>query len=335
MKYKQLDLVQRYQIEAYVKLGISQTKISQLIGVNRSTISREFKRNIGLRGLHSGVYRGAAAHQKAWQRHHTKHKRTKLTQEMKQQMKYWLEIKRLSPELIAIEWKHLGVDGISHEWIYQWIWNCKKSRKKQDLPYRNLYTYLCHGKRKRKRGNYYDNRGSISERVPISERPAVVESRNRIGDIEVDLMIGKQDGPPLLVMTDRATLITTLDKLKSKNADDIAAIINEKIDRLGSSWIKTMTFDNGKEFARHAKIRDHGNVKTFFTRPYTSQDKGTVENRIGLIRRWLPKGCDLNKISDKRIAEVEKMINNRKVKKFGYLTPLEKLKSTWSVALIS
>ena len=113
MKYKQLDLVQRYQIEAYVKLGISQTKISQLIGVNRSTISREFKRNIGLRGLHSGVYRGAAAHQKAWQRHHTKHKRTKLTQEMKQQMKYWLEIKRLSPELIAIEWKHLGVDGIA------------------------------------------------------------------------------------------------------------------------------------------------------------------------------------------------------------------------------
>jgi IS30 family transposase len=134
----------------------------------------------------------------------------------------------------------------------------------------------------------------------------VVESRNRIGDIEVDLMTGKKDGPPLLVMTDRATLITTLDKLKSKNADDIAAIINEKIDRLGSSWIETMTFDNGKEFARHAKIRDHGNVKTFFTRPYTSQDKGTVENRIGLIRTWLPKGCDIIKISDKRIAEVEK-----------------------------
>jgi IS30 family transposase len=150
----------------------------------------------------------------------------------------------------------------------------------------------------------------------------VVESRNRIGDIEVDLMIGKQNGSPLLVMTDRATFITTLDKLKSKNADDIAAIINEKIDRSGSSWIKTMTFDNGKEFARYAKLRDHGNVKTFFARPYTSQDKGTVENRIGLIRRSLPKGCDLNNISDKRIAEVEKMINNRKVKKFGYHTPL-------------
>lgn len=174
------------------------------------------------------------------------------------------------------------------------------------MPYRNLYAYICHRKRKRKRGNHYDNRGSISERVPISERPTVVESRNRIGDIEVDLMTGKKDGPPLLVMTDRATLITTLDKLKSKNADDIAAIINEKIDRLGSSWIETMTFDNGKEFARHAKIRDHGNVKTFFTRPYTSQDKGTVENRIGLIRTWLPKGCDIIKISDKRIAEVEK-----------------------------
>ena len=75
-----------------------------MIGVNRSTISREFKRNIGLLGLHSGVYHGAAAHQKAWQRNRTKHKMTKLTQAMKQQMKYWVEIKRLSPELIAIEW---------------------------------------------------------------------------------------------------------------------------------------------------------------------------------------------------------------------------------------
>lgn len=335
MKYKQLSLAQRYQIEAYVKLGKSQTEISSLIEVHRSTISREFRRNIGLRGQHCGVYRGAAAHQKAWQRHHTKHKRTKLTEAIKQQIKSWLEVERLSPELITVELKELGMETISHEWIYQWIWNCKKSNKRRDKPYKNLYTFLRHGRRRRKRGNYNDNRGVICERVPISERPVVVQSRKRIGDIEVDLMLGKKDGPPLLVMTDRATLITTLDKINSKNAVDIAAVINKRIDRIGTSWIKTMTFDNGMEFARHTEIRDHCKIKTYFTRPYTSQDKGTVENRIGLIRRWLPKGCDLKEISEKRIAEIEKMINNRKVKKFGYLSPIEKLKSTWPVALIS
>lgn len=335
MKYKQLSLAQRYQIEAYIKLGKTQTEIATLIEVNKSTISREFRRNIGLRGQHSGVYRGAAAHQKAWQRHRRKHKRTKLTETIKQQIKSWLEVERLSPELITVELKDLGMEIISHEWIYQWIWSCKKSNKRRDKPYKNLYTFLRHGRRRRKRGNYYDNRGVIAERVPISERPAIVDSRSRIGDIEVDLMFGKKDGPPLLIMTDRATLITTIDKLESKNATDIVAVIIKKIERVGTSWIKTMTFDNGKEFARHMEVRDQSKVKTYFTRPYTSQDKGTVENRIGLIRRWIPKGCDLNKITVKRVAEIEKMINNRKVKKFGYLSPIEKLKSTWPVALIS
>lgn len=96
-----------------------------------------------------------------------------------------------------------------------------------------------------------------------------------------------------------------------------------------------MTFDNGKEFAGHKKIADKHGVKTYFTRPYTPQDKGTVENRIGLIRRFLPKKTDLNIISEHRIKEVEQLINNRRVRKFGYISPIEKLKSTWPFALIT
>jgi IS30 family transposase len=96
-----------------------------------------------------------------------------------------------------------------------------------------------------------------------------------------------------------------------------------------------MTFDNGKEFAGYKKIADEHAVKTYFTRPYTSQDKGTVENRIGLIRRFLPEKTDLNSVSEKRIKEIEKLINNRRVTKFGYISPIEKLKSTWPVALIT
>jgi len=96
-----------------------------------------------------------------------------------------------------------------------------------------------------------------------------------------------------------------------------------------------MTFDNGKEFAGHKAIAEKHAVKTFFTRPYTSQDKGTVENRIGLIRRFLPKKTDLNLISQSRIKEIESLINNRRVRKFGYISPIEKLKSTWQVAFIT
>ena len=111
--------------------------------------------------------------------------------------------------------------------------------------------------------------------------------------------------------------------------------INAQISRIGSSWIKTMTFDNGKEFAGHTEIASTHNVKTYFTRPHTSQDKGTVENRIGLIRRFLPKKTDLNLISEDRIREIERLINNRRVRKFGYISLKEKLKSTWPVALIT
>jgi IS30 family transposase len=88
-------------------------------------------------------------------------------------------------------------------------------------------------------------------------------------------------------------------------------------------------------FALHHELRDKYRIKTFFTRPYTSQDKGTVENRIGLIRAFLPKGTDLNEISDQTIAEIEQKINNRPIRKFNYLTPKEKLLSYKTVALIT
>jgi len=99
-----------------------------------------------------------------------------------------------------------------------------------------------------------------------------------------------------------------------------------RLTNFNKPWIKTITFDNGKEFAYHYKIAEELNVKAYFTRPYTSQDKGTVENRIGVIRRFFPKKTDLIKISNQRIKEVEKLINYRPIRKFKYLNPIEKLK---------
>tara|TARA_B110000902_G_scaffold149938_1_gene172558 strand:+ start:2407 stop:2754 length:348 start_codon:yes stop_codon:yes gene_type:complete len=114
----------------------------------------------------------------------------------------------------------------------------------------------------------------------------------------------------------------------------VSSKIIEKLSRFDSSWIKTITYDNGKEFSLHEKIAKALNAKSYFTRPYTSQDKGTVENRIGVIRRFFPKKTDLREISNQRVREVERMINQRPVRKFNYLSPVQKL-NTKCVALIT
>jgi len=317
------------------EVGKSKSEISELIGVHKSTIGREFNRNIGKRGQHAGKYVPRLAQNKTVSRHKFKNKSVKFTGALKEQAADWLRNEQLSPELIAVEWKCMNIDGVTLECIYLWIWDCKKSNRREDETYKDLYKFLRHGRRRFKRGNYKNTRGTIKDRVSIEDRPEVVKDRKRLGDVEVDLMMGKDHNSALLVMTERATLITTLDKLEGKDSKIIQQLISQRISRIGSSWIKTMTFDNGKEFARHKEIADEYGVKTYFTRPYTSQDKGTVENRIGLIRRFLPKKTDLNLVSEYRIKEIEKLINNRRVRKFGYISPIEKLKSTWPVALIT
>lgn len=230
-----------------------------------------------------------------------------------------LKGERWSPELISHVGKQTGDCPLSHERIYQWIWHCKHGNRREDKPYKKLYLYLRHGKRRRKRGNRKDSRGIIPNRVSIEKRPLVVNKRKRVGDIEVDLMMGKNHKGALLVMTDRATLHTRLKKVASKNSDQMARTI---VRQLGKNVykVKTITFDNDKAFSAHQWIAGKLQGKAYFTRPYTSQDKGTVENRIGVIRRFLPKKTDLRLVTDKEIRSIENKINNRPVRKFNYLT---------------
>ncbi|MCU0400933.1 MAG: IS30 family transposase [Algoriphagus sp.] len=334
-KFNHLSPEQRYQIEILNKAGTKQVEIARLIGVHKSTVSRELKRNTGKRGPQAKVYSAKIAMERSKERHQLKRKKIRFTEALKEQARTWLEQDKLSPELIAAQWEKDGQQGVSHETLYYWIWKAKKSRHSDLIQDRGLYKHLRHGKRKQKRGNYRQNRGVIKERVPIDQRPEIVQNRKRLGDVEVDLMMGKNHQSALLVMTDRATLITTMDFLPSKEAELVKAKIKQRIEWIGASWIKTLTFDNDMAFALHHEIRDKYEIKTFFTRPYTSQDKGTVENRIGLIRAFLPKGTDLNEISDKTIAEIEQKINNRPIRKFNYLTPKEKLLSYKAVAFIT
>jgi len=326
-KFKHLSLAQRYQIEVLLKTGLSQTEISNQIGVHRSTVCRELKRSIPKRGQGYGVYSASNSQRKTNIRHKIKFKHAVFDEELKISARHLLKKEKYSPELISAYWKKKGKKGVSHETIYQWIWNAKHSKHRKFKGDQMLYQELKHGKRRRKRGRYKDSRGTIKNRIPISERPAIVDKRLRIGDIEVDLMIGKDHKSALLVMTDRASLLTALQKVESKDAKVVSEAMIKRLCRVNNSWIKTLTYDNGKEFALHQKVTEKTGAKAYFTRPYTSQDKGTVENRIGVVRRFLPKKTDLRKVSADEIKIIERSINNRPIRKFNYLSPIEVLKN--------
>lgn len=314
--YKQLSLEQRYQIEALMKAGIPQKEIAKTVGVSPSTICRELKRNVGSRGRLANCYFASNAHRKTDFRHRNKPKQVVFNDEMKQVVVNYLVNERWSPELIS---KCCPGKMVSHERIYQWIWECKHTNLAENRPYKKLYEYLRHGKRRRKRGNRKDSRGIIPNRVSIEKRPKIVEKRIRIGDYEADLMLGKNHKGVLLVLTDRASLHTRLRILPGKDSKTVRKGI---IDCLKKNKFKpkTITFDNDKAFSLHKDLVENSLIKTYFTRPYTSQDKGTVENRIGVIRRFFPKKTDLTFVSQNDVRIIETKINNRPIRKFNYLT---------------
>jgi IS30 family transposase len=317
--YTHLSQEQRYQIEALLKVGQSQKIIAELIGVSASTICRELRRNIPQGGTGSFIYRAANAQRRTHVRHLEKPKQCHFTREMKMQCRGWLIDEKFSPELMSVAGKSDGNYFVSHETIYKWIWKCKKSRRHEDRLDTKLYLLLRHNPRRGKRGRKYDKRGNIPARVMIDKRPAIVKKRSRLGDLEVDLMMGKAHRSPILVSIDRASLKVKLRKLRSKESAEIKKVLSRAYK--SETWIKTITFDNDSAFTEHQYIGHKLSALTFFTRPYTSQDKGSVENRIGVLRRFLPKKTDLSLISASELMQIEIKLNNRPVRKFNYKTP--------------
>lgn len=318
--YSHLSSEQRYQIEALLKSGSTQKEIATILGKSPSTICRELKRNIAKRGPCALVYHASTVQRKTILRHREKNKKESFTDEMKIMTRDLMKVFKYSPELIHEVGKMTIENFVSHETLYKWIWACKQSNRREDRQDKRLYLHLAHGRRRRKRGLRQDSRGIIPNRVSIEKRPAIVDQRQRLGDIEVDLMMGKNHKGALIVMTDRATLKTKLKKVSGKDSREIKQSIIRKLYYL-RGVVKTLTFDNDMAFSMHESIGKTLQASTFFTRPYTSQDKGTVENRIGIIRRFFPKKTDLTKVSEQRVSEVEYMINNRPVRKFKYQTP--------------
>lgn len=320
-KYKRLDHAQRYQIAVMFEAGKTMTEIAHKLGVNKSTISRELKRNTPQRGRNAKIYDASRAQIKTEQRKVRNRPFASFSEAMKRYMRCRMKEDRWSPELISAMGKQELGDFVSHETIYQYLWKAKYSHQREFLQDKKLYQYLRHSRRRRKRGQYHGNRGCIPNRVGIENRPAVTNRRARLGDLEVDIMIGANRKPGLLITVDRKSLETTMTKLSSKKSWYIAQKLVSRLYQNGKYC--TLTFDNDLAFADHTYVAECLGAKTYFTRPYSSQDKGTVENRIGQIRAFIPKGTSIEQMHPKTIKAIETKINHRPVRKFNYLSALE------------
>jgi len=309
---KQLTVEQRYTIYVLLQQGCQQKDIANTISVHKSTVSREIRRNADGR---SGNYSDNLAQRKTEQRRKTKRRRCDFTPEQKTIAKALLE-KKLSPEQISGRCKLENIEMVSHETIYKWILADKKTGGEL---YKNLRRQ---GRKYRHRGAAKDKRGIIPNRVHISERAAIVDLKQRFGDLEIDTIIGKNHKGAILTINDRATGWLWIEKLTGKDANmladkTIAALLPFK------EHLKTITADNGKEFAMHEKIACQLGINFYFCTPYHSWERGANENANGLVRQYIPKKTDFETITAEYINFIRNQLNNRPRKKFGYKTPTE------------
>lgn len=315
--YTHLTQEQRYQISALMQAKTSISEIARIIGCHKSTISREIKRNKGQRG-----YRPKQAHRLATSR--KANNSASITDFAWAYIEYLLE-QKYSPEQITGRLKLLGWHDVpSHERIYQYIYADKKAGG-------NLHTHLRCQKTYRKRGlTGQDRRGQIPNRTDISERPAIIESRQRIGDYEGDTVVGKGHKGVLVTLVDRTTRETKIMALPNRKADKVS---DACIDMLKDENPMSITFDNGKEFSQHETIASRLNAEIYFAKPYHSWERGTNENTNGLIRQFLPKSMRLDNLDNKLVQLIECNLNNRPRKVLGFKTPLEVKSSFGCVAL--
>lgn len=320
MNYTQLTRERRYQIYALKKAGHNQTQIALLIGCHKSTISRELRRNCGLKG-----YRPYQADELAYDRQCEAY-RARITGET------WILVELLlrqdwSPEQISGRLKLEKKPSVSHECIYLYIYAEKRRGG-------TLHQHLRSQKKQRKRYSGYIRRGQIPNRTSIEKRPQIVAQKKRFGDWEADTIIGARHKAGILSVVERKSKLTRLRKLATKAAAEMKDNCIALLAPLAAK-VHTITVDNGKEFCEHEAIAAGLQARVYFAHPYASWERGLNENTNGLVRQYFPKKYEFARIKTKDLQLVEDLLNNRPRKTLGYRTPNEVFFKQRSVALPS
>jgi len=323
-RYKQLTITERSQIAALKSTGSSCRRIASLLEKPVSAIAREISRN----SSPGEPYDYEKAHNLAAGRRSLARKRTRISAETWRLVLGMLE-KGFSPEQIAGRLKLMHSICISHERIYQYI--------RQDRAHRGqLYKFL------RRKGRAYKYRFKlglklagkqhIPNRRDIAERPLVVEEKKRLGDYEIDLMVGKNHRGFILTVVDRCSKMITLRLLENKTAEEtrdqlLLALVLMPI------FAETITCDNGKEFSLHEEITERTGANVYFATPYRSCERGLNEHHNGLVREYLPKKTDFSLLTQMDLNIIADRLNNRPRKVLGFFTPKEIVFQMASVAL--
>ena len=307
---KQISVKQRYTIQSMMDQGYTKSEIARTIGIHKSNVGRELKRNCDER---SKKYTCDLAERKRLGRQKVRHRVIKYTPELKKRTEDLLR-EDYSPEQVhGILTKH-AEETMSIEYIYQKVWIDKKAGG-------DLCSHLRRqGRRNQKRGNSKLNRGIIG-RVDIKHRPVIVEERSRFGDLEVDLIIGKNHKGAIVTINDRASGMLKMSKVPSKESAVVSLAINTLLEEW-NPYIHTITSDNGKEFAAHAIVTQTLRVPFYFATPYHSWERGSNENLNGLIRQYIPKKTDFSTVTDEYMRYVENKLNERPRKRHNYESPI-------------
>jgi IS30 family transposase len=319
MPYNHLSENERYVISHLAVAEYSIREIARRINRHHTTVSRELKRNGP--EYDCTIYWYDWTHLKALKRRHkARHTRRRSNQRL---VKY-VERKTIedwSPEIIA---QKLQIDfpdddemRVSHETIYRWIY----------LDANNGGTHYTHlrrrRKKRRKQKRYGSGRRFIPGRVSITERPAIVNTRNRFGDWEGDTVEGKKGTGCLATHVERRSRYLIASKLDDKKAESVTSLSIKAFLHVPKKSRQTLTLDNGKEFALFKELENNTGLTVYFADPYSAWQRGTNENTNGLLRQYFPKGIDFRPITEKDLAVAVKKLNHRPRKCLSYQTPHE------------
>jgi len=308
MKKVHLIPEQRYTISAMHRQGCTQKQIAEAIGKDKSVVSRELKRNANSKGKYSYLY----AQDMASLRKERMKKPRKLSPYLKKEIIGLIE-RDWSPQQIEGRLKKENKPFVSHETIYRMI-------RKDKAEGGTLYKHTRHRLKHRKRP--LGKKITIKNRVSIELRPKIVETKERFGDWEIDTIAGENNKGAIVTMVERKTAFMMMEKLKGKNAKELTKTVT----RLLIAYINhvhTITGDNGTEFADHHTIAKMLKTKFFFTHPYSSWEKGLIENTNKLIRQYIPKKTNFSKLNEHQIKDIQYKINNRPREKLNFYSPKE------------
>ena len=311
MRYKHLTQEERMMIGCLKASQKSAKEIAGKLKRSSSTIIRELARNSAKDGYdHTQAQEVAKMRRVGSYKSRGKLKGKTLRYVLAGLKKAW------SPEQISGRMKREGLESVSHECIYQMVWKDKRDGGSLYKGLRHRGKYYCRRKNKKSR------RGMIPNRVDIDKRPPEVELKNRIGDWELDTVIGKGQKEAIVTLVDRYSKLTRLLRVSDRTAKTVTEAVI-KLLKSPRYPVLTLTADNGKEFTNHETISKALKAKFYFSKPYHSWERGLNEHTNGLLRQFAPKSCNFSSLSDQQVNFFEFLLNNRPRRVLNFKTPHE------------